>query len=239
MYMLMNANRYILAGFVLGLLLVFCGTSHADIYTYARKDGSTLVTSSPRKGLKLIEVIRDDASSASNASAPGKKAKKPVSARHAKIAEQSRKKRDRARVLKGAKARSESSYDHIIREAAEAYELPFSFIKGVIKVESNFNPYAVSRTGAMGLMQLMPGTAKYVGVEDAFDPRQNIFGGAKLLRILTNQYNGDINLLLSAYNAGRGAVARYDGIPYEGTREYVRRVYRHYKRYQGLEGDEQ
>ena len=235
---LMRPERAILGLFTLALLLVFCGTAHADIYTYARKDGSTLVTTSPRKGLKLIEVIRDDPSSASN-SGSGTKGKKPVSARHAKLAEQSRAKRDRARSSKGRKARSDSSYDHIIREAADAYELPFAFIKGVIKVESNFNPYAVSRTGAMGLMQLMPGTAKYVGVEDAFDPRQNIFGGAKLLRILTNRYNGDINLLLSAYNAGRGAVARYDGIPYERTREYVRRVYRHYKRYQTLEGDPQ
>lgn len=231
----MQATRHSLTAFVSAAILLACAVASADIYTYARKDGSTLVTTSPRKGLKLIEVIRDDPSSASNSSAGGKK--KAVSARHAKLAEQSRKKRDRARASKGRAARDESSYDHIIRDAAEAYQLPFAFIKGVIKVESNFNPYAVSRTGAMGLMQLMPGTAQYVGVEDAFDPKQNIFGGAKLLRILTNQYNGDINLLLSAYNAGRGAVARYDGIPYEQTREYVRRVYRHYKRYESLEDD--
>src|SRR5690606_9841675 len=116
----------------------------------------------------------------------------------------------------------EERFDHIIREASATYQIPFAFIKGVIKVESNFNPLVVSRTGAMGLMQLMPGTADFLGVEDAFDPRQNIFGGTKLLRILTNRYNGDINLLLSAYNAGEGAVARYDGIPYAQTREYVR-----------------
>jgi soluble lytic murein transglycosylase-like protein len=205
----------------------------ADIYTYHRKDGSTLVTSSPRSGLKLIEVIRDGGGAAPASAAKGKK--KRVSARHAALAEQSRKKAARARTLKGPQSKDSSAYDDIIREAAEAYQLPFSFIKGVIKVESNFNPYAVSRTGAMGLMQLMPGTAKYVGVGDAFDPRENVFGGAKLLRILTNEYNGDINLLLSAYNAGKGAVARYDGIPYEGTRKYVKRVYRHYKRYEAQE----
>lgn len=227
--------RLAVAVVVCGVVLGVGASASADIYTYERKDGSTLVTTSPRKGLKLIERIRDDSSSAAT---PAPKGKKPVSARHAKIAEQSRKRREKARVRNGPKPRGESAYDHIIRDAAEAYQLPFAFIKGVIKVESNFNPYAVSRTGAMGLMQLMPGTAKYVGVEDAFDPKQNIFGGAKLLRILTNQYNGDINLLLSAYNAGRGAVARYDGIPYEGTREYVRRVFRHYKRYQALEDGE-
>ena len=131
-----------------------------------------------------------------------------------------------------ADAAWEDRFDDIIREASETYQIPFFFIKGVIKVESNFNPLVVSRTGAMGLMQLMPGTADFLGVEDAFDPRQNIFGGAKLLRILTNRFNGDINLVLSGYNAGEGAVARYDGIPYAQTREYVRRVYHHYKSYQ-------
>ena len=81
-------------------------------------------------------------------------------------------------------------------------------------------------------MQLMPRTARYLGVSDPFDPRQNIFGGTKLLRMLTNKYNGDINLLLSAYNAGEGTVARYNGIPYNQTREYVRKVYHFYKLYQ-------
>ncbi|MBH23164.1 MAG: hypothetical protein CMH57_01635 [Myxococcales bacterium] len=126
-------------------------------------------------------------------------------------------------------------YDDYIREAAATYQIPFAFIKGVIKVESNFYPTVISPVGAMGLMQLMPATADYLGVKDAFDPRQNIFGGAKLLRMLTNRYNGDINLLLSAYNAGEGAVDRYDGIPYEKTREYVRRVYHYYKQYQSQE----
>ena len=230
--------RTILAGSGVAALLVvtvalagLAKTAHADIYKYRNKDGTILVTTHPRSGLKLVEVIRDGSTTAPEAG------KRKVSPRHAKLAEKAKKKAAVAKANSGL-SRGEAHYDQIIREASQTYQIPFAFIKGVIKVESNFNPYAVSRTGAMGLMQLMPGTARYVGVADAFDPRQNIFGGAKLLRILTNQYNGDINLLLSAYNAGRGAVARYDGIPYEATRNYVRRVYQHYKRYQQVENGE-
>ena len=90
---------------------------------------------------------------------------------------------------------------------------------------------AESGAGAQGLMQLMPGTAREMGVHDAFDPRQNILGGARLLRTLANRYDGDIVKVLSAYNAGAGALARKGGIPYEGTEGYVRAVLDHYYRY--------
>lgn len=120
-------------------------------------------------------------------------------------------------------------YDPIIEQAARLYQLPPDFIRAVVKVESNFNANAVSRTGAMGLMQLMPGTARAMGVVNPFDPRQNIFGGTRYLRFLANTFRGDLVLTVAAYNAGEGAVQRYGGVPpYEETRRYVQRVIRHY-----------
>ena len=136
---------------------------------------------------------------------------------------------------KKAVARDQTTHDHLIREASEAYELPFAFIKAVIKIESNFNTHAVSRVGAMGLMQLMPGTAGDMGVTDAFDARQNIFGGTRYLRLMANRYNGDINLVLAAYNAGPGNVDKVSGIPFESTRGYVKNVYHWYKKYEDIE----
>ena len=120
-------------------------------------------------------------------------------------------------------------YDAFIREAAALYRLPESFVRAVIRVESDYNPQVVSHAGACGLMQLMPATAARMGVTDVFDPRQNILGGTRYLRVLANHFNGDLVLVIAAYNAGEGAVQRYRGIPpYEETQRYVRRVLRHY-----------
>lgn len=120
-------------------------------------------------------------------------------------------------------------YDAVITEAARLYQLPADFVRAVVKVESNFNPNAVSRTGAIGLMQLMPGTARAMGVVNPFDPRQNIFGGTRYLRFLANTFQGDLVLTVAAYNAGEGAVQRYRGVPpYDETRRYVQRVLHHY-----------
>lgn len=120
-------------------------------------------------------------------------------------------------------------FDSHINEAAALYQLPVHFVRAVIKVESNFNPTVVSHVGAMGLMQLMPRTAQSMGVRDPFDPRQNILGGTRYLRILANLFGGDLVLTVAAYNAGQGAVMRYRGVPpYDETRRYVRRVLTHY-----------
>jgi hypothetical protein len=103
--------------------------------------------------------------------------------------------------------------------------LPPQLIHSVIKVESNYNPYAVSNKGAQGLMQLIPGTARRFGVSNAFNPVENIQGGAKYLRYLLDLYGGNYPLALAAYNAGEAAVARYGGIPpYSETRNYVIQV---------------
>jgi soluble lytic murein transglycosylase-like protein len=123
-------------------------------------------------------------------------------------------------------------YDAHIREAALLYVLPPEFIRAVMHVESNFYAQAVSNKGAMGLMQLMPFTASAMGVLDPFDARQNVLGGARFLRLLANHFGGDLVRTIAAYNAGQGAVEKYDGIPpYAETRRYVQRVLTHYYAY--------
>jgi hypothetical protein len=135
----------------------------------------------------------------------------------------------RARSLGGSDAERLRRYDAHIREAALLYVLPQEFIRAVMRVESNFYPEAVSHKGAMGLMQLMPATAASMGVLDPFDVRQNILGGARFLRVLANNFGGDLVLTIAAYNAGEGAVRKYGGIPpYAETRRYVQRVLTHY-----------
>ncbi len=111
--------------------------------------------------------------------------------------------------------------DTVNRIAAQ-HALPPQLIHSVIKVESNYNPYAISPKGALGLMQLIPATARRFGVSDVFDPEENIQGGAKYLRYLLNLYSGDYQLALAAYNAGEEAVARYGGVPpFPETQNYV------------------
>jgi soluble lytic murein transglycosylase-like protein len=123
-------------------------------------------------------------------------------------------------------------YDEHIRQAAALYQIPEELVRAVIKVESDFDPRAVSPANARGLMQLIPATADRMLVTDVFDPRQNIFGGVRYLRVLANLFNGDIELTLAGYNAGEGAVIRHGGIPpYPETVDYVKRVLAHYRDY--------
>ena len=126
-------------------------------------------------------------------------------------------------------------FDAHIKEAAQLYQLPEAFIRAVMLVESNFFPDAISEDGAMGLMQLMPQTALSMGVMDAFDPRQNVLGGTRFLRVLANRFNGDLVLTVAAYNAGEAAVDKYRGVPpYAETRRYVRKVLHHYYAFRSL-----
>ena len=123
-------------------------------------------------------------------------------------------------------------YDTWIREAAALYQIPEALIRAVIRVESDFDPRAVSPANARGLMQMIPETAERMLVTDVFDPRQNIFGGVRYLRVLANTFNGDLALTVAAYNAGEGAVIRHGGIPpYTETQDYVVKVIGYYRQY--------
>lgn len=124
-----------------------------------------------------------------------------------------------------------TSFDVAITQASSRYQIPAALIRAVIRVESNYNPNAVSRAGAMGLMQLMPGTASDQGVTDRLDPEQNIMGGTRYLRWLANRFQGDIIKTLAGYHAGHGAVELKGGIPYSATEHYVKKVLGHYYRY--------
>ncbi len=123
-------------------------------------------------------------------------------------------------------------YDPVIWEAAAKYSVDYALVKAVIRAESNFNPQAISSAGARGLMQLMPGTAHTLGVDNSFHPEDNIQAGVRHLRYLLDLFKGNLPLTLAAYNAGEKAVSRYNGIPpYQETKEYVQRVLRYFEQY--------
>lgn len=124
------------------------------------------------------------------------------------------------------------SMDSIFKEASERYHVPLNLLKAVAKAESNFDETAVSSAGAQGVMQLMPATARALGVEDPFDARSNIMGGAKYLSEKLEQYHGNIELTLASYNAGSGNVSKYGGVPpFPETQNYIKKI----KEYMGME----
>lgn len=130
----------------------------------------------------------------------------------------------------GAASLDAGSLEGIFQEAAQTYQVDVNLLKAIAKQESNFRADATSKSGAQGIMQLMPATAQGLGVENAYDPYENIMGGAKLMRKLLDQYQGDITLALAAYNAGSGNVAKYGGVPpFEETRNYVVKVQEYYQ----------
>jgi hypothetical protein len=128
-------------------------------------------------------------------------------------------------VLKASQADMNLDLDKIFEAASEKYGVSVNLLKAVAKAESNFNPKATSHCGAMGIMQLMPGTASSLGVTDPYDPEQNIMGGAKYLSQLLQRFDGDVKLAVAGYNAGPGNVIKYGGVPpFDETENYVTKV---------------
>lgn len=181
--------------------------AHADIYRYVDKDGVIHFSNVTKRG-KLV--------------AKGGKARSKTAAGAPSAASAS------------GPAKTPDEYDAYIREAASLYQIPEALVRAVIRVESNFDPRAISRANAQGLMQLIPATAERMLVTDPFDARQNVLGGTRYLRVLANLFNGNLQLTLAAYNAGEGAVIKYNGIPpYEETQAYVAKVLSYYDMYRG------
>lgn len=134
---------------------------------------------------------------------------------------------------KRAAGSSSNRYDHLIRQASQTSGIPFYLLKAIIKAESDFNPRAVSRAGAMGLMQIMPANVEELQVKNPFDPRENIMAGSFFFKTLFKRFNGQLPLALAAYNAGPGMVDRYQNIPpFRETEDYVKKVMEYYNAFQ-------
>ncbi len=134
-----------------------------------------------------------------------------------------------ASVQANTKTTSKSQILNIVNQIAEKHGVDEKLVQALIKQESGFNPKAKSKAGAMGLMQLMPLTAKNLGVQDPYNIVQNVEGGVKYLKSMLNKYNGNVILALAAYNAGPGAVDKYDGVPpYKETQNYVKNILANY-----------
>ncbi|HEY4014702.1 MAG TPA: lytic transglycosylase domain-containing protein [Polyangiaceae bacterium] len=190
-------------------VLTLPATARGDIYTYTDGDGTVHFANNPAGDHRYRLFIRGNGWTKPGV-APGVTPVPPSD-------------RDVARYTR---------YDGWIHQAASLYQIPEQLVRAVIRCESDYDPRAVSVSGARGLMQLMPDTASLMLVRDIDDPHDNIFGGVRLLRVLANEFNGDLELTIAAYNAGDGAVIRYGGIPpYQQTRDYVVSVTKYYRRY--------
>ena len=125
-----------------------------------------------------------------------------------------------------------NKFDHIIKEASGLYGIRFELLKAMIHVESNFNPNAISKAGAIGLMQIMPKNLKEFKLSDPFDPRENVMAGTRYVKHLMKRFDSDLSLTLAAYNAGPGAVDKHQSIPpYPETKNYVKKVLAYYNLY--------
>jgi soluble lytic murein transglycosylase-like protein len=197
-------------------LMLGAPAARADVYA-SEQDGVLHITSEKPRNTKVLFHLRDE----------GGRGVGPGSAPRAASASPRRS----GATPKGDLPTREDLAP-VVQKAAQYYNLPEALIWAVMKIESGFYSNAVSSVGAQGLMQLMPGTARDMGVSDAFDPVQSIFGGARYLRMLANRFSGDLVLTLSGYHAGGGAVDKVGGIPYTQTAEYVRMVLNAYYAYQ-------
>ena len=140
--------------------------------------------------------------------------------------------------LAGCRLKNENKLHSIIERVANRYKIDPALIKAIVMAESSYNSRAVSKSGARGLMQLMPSTAEALGVEDIFNPEHNIIGGVRYFKQLLKRYDGSIKLALAAYNAGSSKVEQYNGIPpYRATHIYIAKVIKYYQYYQGKDSE--
>ncbi len=202
-------------GILLGLMVLCSIPAHAQIVSYMNASGKRVyINADPPR-----VVRRAKASLAKGLSATGNMSRntqiKPAA----------------TRVASAATRVNRQKIEQMIGEVSARYHVDPALVRAVIQTESNWNSRAISSKGALGLMQLVPGTAQQMGVNDAFDPKQNIDGGVRYLHTLLQRYNGDLDMALAAYNAGPGAVDRAGGVPrYRETREYVQKVTNSYYR---------
>ncbi len=183
---------------VLMIVLLLWSFAEADIYKYVGEDGVVLYTDAPA-GKKNQKIIKEQSS------------KKTVTYAKAETPMYSKKNKD--------------SYHPIINKKAKEHDVDPSLVTAVIRAESNGNPYAVSKKGAMGLMQLMPATANDLRVRNPYDPEENIDGGTRYLRYLIERFDGNLTLALAAYNAGPTTVEKYGCVPpISETKQYVKKV---------------
>ncbi|MBF0154663.1 MAG: lytic transglycosylase domain-containing protein [Magnetococcales bacterium] len=200
------AKRLLLLGFL--LICGGAGTAWADIFSYVDAKGVIHITNQPRDSrYRLLMQVN----------------KKPVKAPAVRLPE----------ISPSSLQRDGGRYGEVIRLASQHFGLDSALVKAVIHAESAFNANAVSPKGALGLMQLMPDTAKRYGVNDAMDPVVNIVTGSRHLRGLMARFDNDLVLSLAAYNAGENAVEKYGNRvpPYPETRQYVSRVLQYYRHY--------
>ena len=191
-----------------------CGQAWAGIYAYTAEDGSVSLSNVPTESRFAILLPEQGDEAPGPAALPAEVLKLP------------------------ATPASKARYEPMVEQAAQRYGLESALLHAVISVESRYDPNAVSKKGAAGLMQLMPDTAKRYKVADAMDPEQNVHGGARYLRDLLRLFNRDLSLVLAAYNAGENAVIRngYRIPPMKETVKYVPRVLGLYHRYLGASG---
>ena len=182
----------------IAIIILSFNHSYADLFAI-EKDGVVTITTTPSRGARSLKKRRKRRKvrkvTTQNKSVQKKRKKLPSSSR---------------------------PFRTYVKEAAQYYALPEALLWGIMKVVSNFNPKTVSDQGAQGLMQLMPVIAKDMGVQDAFNPEQNIYGAARLLRTLANRFNGDLVLTLSAYFAEGRTINNHSEVPYDQTAQYVK-----------------
>ena len=201
----MKWRQYKTVGILLGTLVLCSLPAHGQIVSYMDSDGRRVfINADPTPAARRAKTSLRGFSSATGASLHTNQTPAELSAEE---------------------LANRQKIELMIREVSARYNEDPALIRAVIATESNWNSQAISRKGALGLMQLVPGTARQLGVNNAFDPKQNLDGGVRYLHTLLERYNGDLDKALAAYNAGPGAVDRARGVPrYRETREYVQKV---------------